>query len=176
MAAAQQAGQPQPQPRPAQQTKPNSVMALLKQQTTEPPNHKPPDHQANTDLQTFGTCPPHTICGATPCPHCASTWIIETYGPTGRTLCHGCRTQRSPLGLFDYDEPALTAAATAGQRSITANAATLTITQFIDAVIAAGYPQLAEIARKYQQQPMASQPTAHQPTANQLANQPGQTK
>lgn len=156
MAAAQQAGQPQPQPRPAQQTKPakpNSVMALLRPQTN--PVTIPNGSQAGqtNEPQTTGpTPPPHIICGATPCPACRSTWIIESYGPSGRTQCYGCKAERSQLGLFDYDVPALTAAA-----ATMTNASALTITQFIDAVITAGYPQLAEMARKYQ--PTATQPT-----------------
>lgn len=131
--------------------RPGSVLSLLH---PKPQACQQPDPQANrpqaTQAQTIPQ--PHVICGATPCPACRSTWIIESYGPSGRTQCHGCKAERSQLGLFDYDVPALTAAA-----ATLTNAAALTITQFIDAVIAAGYPQLAEMARKYQ--PTATQST-----------------
>jgi len=133
MQAAQQRSQP---------PKSSPVMALLSGKFRPVQTNQPNQATPTTDPPY---CPAHIICGCTPCPRCASTWIIETYGPTGRTQCHGCKAERSQLGLFDYDVPALTAAA-----ATMTNASALTITQFIDAVITAGYPQLAEMARKYQ--------------------------
>lgn len=88
---------------------------------------------------------PSVICGCSQCPNCGGTWIIESYGPNGKTVCFSClslRTESQSL-LFDYSQPSLATQCAPGQSS------PITVAQFIDIVTRAGYPQLAELVKKY---------------------------